>query len=158
MLNREIKKQIDAFNNLVKNAESATNESIELQSEWARYLCIVAAGLVENAIKELFGEYVREKTSAPASRYIVGSLSKIHNPKVEKFLEVASAFNPAWKDELKAFGEIDGKSDAINSIMGHRHLIAHGKYKDANISMVRIKNYFERSVELLEFLETLLTQ
>ena len=45
----------------------------------------------------------------------------------------------------------EGRKDAIDSIMANRHLIAHGK--NSGISLVRVKDYLEKSIEVIEFIE-----
>jgi hypothetical protein len=151
--NREINRQIQAFNSLKDRALSACGDSTELRSEWARYLCIIASGILENAIAELYSEFAKQKFAEPAARFVSETVSRIQNPKTEKFLNVTGAFNASWKDKLEAYCNENGRGDAINSIMGQRHLIAHGRYKDSTISIARVDEYFKKSVEVLEFIE-----
>jgi hypothetical protein len=153
MHNREISRQFQRLHDLIKRSDEATAGTIELQSHWARYLCILSAGLLENAIKEIYIEYAQSQVSRPIANFISTLLSPIRNPKSQKFLEIAAAFNPAWKDELETHLNDDGRGDAIDSIMNHRHLIAHGKSHNSNISLVQIKDYLAKAQEVLEFIE-----
>lgn len=153
MQNRKIKSQIQAFDSLVARAISACGESVEMRAEWSRYLCVVAAGILENAIKELYGDFATNKVSAPLARFVGSSLSPIRSPRTQKFLEVAGAFNKEWADELSAFVQHEGGQEAIDSIMLQRHLIAHGRYKESRISMAQIQDYFARAVRVLELIE-----
>ena len=78
-------------------------------------------------------------------------LARIQNPKISKFLEVAGSFRVEWKDQLETFVNDGGRREAVNSIMSNRHLIAHGK--DSTISLVQVKEYLAKSVEVIEFIE-----
>jgi RiboL-PSP-HEPN len=153
MHNREIARQFQRLQALIKKCDEATAENIELQAHWAKYLCILSAGLLENAIKEIYMDYARNQTSRPIASFISSILSPIRNPKSQKFLEIAMSFNPLWKDELEKYLSDEGRGDAIDTIIGNRHLIAHGKGHNSNISLVQIKEYVAKAEEVLEYIE-----
>jgi hypothetical protein len=153
MHNREITRQFQRLQDLIKKAVEATDGSIELQSHWAKYLCVLSAGLLENAIKEIYIEYAHNQVSKPIANFISSIFSPIRNPKSQKFLEIATAFNPIWKGELENYLNDYGRGDAIDSIMNQRHLIAHGKGHNSNISLVQIKEYITKAEQVLEFIE-----
>jgi hypothetical protein len=152
MINRNVDKQILALKNLIKYTDTATDESIELMSHWAKYICILAAGLLENAIKEIYSDFIISASSKPVANYATSVLTKIQNPKSSKYIEIAGKFNIIWAKELTEYLEKDGRGDAIDSIMANRHLIAHGKY--SGITMTRIKEYIEKSLEVIDFIES----
>ena len=87
----------------------------------------------------------------PVANYTSSVLSRIQNPKPSKFIETAHAFKPKWGNDLKAFVDLDGRKEAIDSIMSNRHRIAHGK--DSGITIVRVNEYLSYSVEVLEYIE-----
>jgi hypothetical protein len=47
--------------------------------------------------------------------------------------------------------EQNKRKDAIDSIMANRHQIAHGK--DVGITVARVKEYLEKVVEIVDFIE-----
>src|SRR6185436_18880106 len=94
-----------------------------------------------------------KKTSKPIANYLSSTISPIRNPKTQKFLDVAEAFSLAWKDELENYVNINGRLEAIDSIMNQRHLIAHGKNQNSNITLGQLKEYLAKSVEVIEFIE-----
>jgi hypothetical protein len=49
------------------------------------------------------------------------------------------------------WGGTDGRRDAINSIIANRHQIAHGE--TSRITLLRLKDYFSKAVQVLEFIE-----
>ena len=122
-----------------------------MQSHWAKYICVLSAGLFENALPELYAEYAQGSANPAVALYVKTSISKIQNPKTARFIETAGAFKKEWEEELKAFADDEGRKDAVDSIMSNRHRVAHGKSSD--ISMARVKDYLKKSIELIEFIE-----
>lgn len=151
MNNQNLNRELDRLDNLFEQTAVASRHTIEMQAHWARYLCIICAGFIENGIAELYGEFVKSAASEPVARFAGRSLSRIRNPKTGKFLETAEAFNKKWKEDLKLFTEEEGRKEAIDSIMTNRHRIAHGKNSD--ISIVRLKEWFSKSLEVLDYIE-----
>ena len=154
MRNNELRRQRQRLQNVIQETENATAQNLELQSHWAKYICVLSAGFLENAIKELYSEFARRTVSQPLSNFVESNLSSISNPKSKRFLETAGAFKSEWKDELENFLNDEGRREAIDSIMNQRHLIAHGKLHNSNITIVQIKDYLSKAVEVLEFIET----
>ncbi|MBF8294531.1 MAG: hypothetical protein HW389_1076 [Bacteroidetes bacterium] len=56
-----------------------------------------------------------------------------------------------WGEELLKFVSVDGRKEALDTIIANRNRIAHGE--DSGITIVRIKEYLEKSIEVLEFVE-----
>jgi hypothetical protein len=153
MRNRKISVQLQRLDSLINRSEEATDQNIELQSDWARYICVLAAGLLENAIKEIYLEFARANVIAPLANFVSSNVTPIRSPKTLRFLSTAGAFSEAWKTELQQFVTEDGRGDAIDSIMANRHLIAHGQYQDSRISLAQIKEYLRKAIEVLVFIE-----
>lgn len=151
MLNRELNRQLQSLEQLFQRTAAASDSDIELQAHWAKYLCVLSAGFLENALSELFAEFVKSAASEHVANYAVRTLSRISNPKAEKFFQTARAFKHSWGDDLQHFMDENGRKEAINSIMDQRHKIAHGKNSD--ISIVRLRGYLDRAVEVLNFIE-----
>lgn len=153
MQNREILRQIVRLRSLVAKTREASDGNIELQAHWAKYLCVVSAGLLENTIQVLYSEYAERQVSRPVTNFVSKTLSQIRNPKAERFLETAQHFKSDWSDELGAFLEDNGRKEAINSIIGQRYLIAHGRESDSTITVAQISNYIEKAIEVIEKIE-----
>jgi hypothetical protein len=151
MKNGELEIQHKKIQNLFKETTNATGGDMELQAHWAKYLCILSAGFLENAICEVYIDFVKSKAPQPIAQYTSSVLRKIQNPRASKFEEVAKSFKESWGNDLKDFLQENGRKDAIDSIMQNRHLIAHGK--NSGITVVRIKEWFEKSVEVVIFIE-----
>jgi hypothetical protein len=153
MQNREIARQIQRICELQRRTSEACGENIEIQSDWAKYLCIIGAGLLENAIKELYSEYAAAQVSKPVANFVSATLDKIRNPKAQRFLEIAAAFNTNWKEELETFMQDQGRGDAIDSIINNRHKIAHGQERNSQVTVSQVKDWLSKVIEVLEFIE-----
>lgn len=151
MKSRELNKQLQRLKWLIDQSSCFDGDKLELQSHWARYLCVLVSGFLENALSEVYSEYAKACANGSVSNFVESNLSKIQNPKSKKFLETAKAFNPDWEEKLSAYIEDNGRKDAIDAIMANRHLIAHGK--DSGISLARVKDYLKKAVEVIEFIE-----
>ena len=134
---------------LFSSARSLDSEP-EIQSHWARYLCVLTAGFVEQGIRTIVSEYCRHKASPQVLRFVQARLHKFQNPKMGKILEIVGQFDNDWKVRLEAqcLGEL---KDAIDSIMANRNSIAHGR--DTNIGLVSIRDYYQRAKRVLEHIE-----
>ena len=152
MNNREVARQKQRLDSLFQSTQGASSNDLTLQSHWARYLCILVAGFLENALKEIYSEYIKSKASKPIVDYAVHHLMSLQNPKAQRFLDLAGSFQREWRKELEEFISEKGRKDAIDSIMKNRHEIAHGK--DTGITIARIKTYFDLSIEVVEFIES----
>jgi len=151
MQNQEVSKQIQRLRDLFTKTSEACGGNIEIQAHWAKYLCIRAAGLLENALPEIYSSFVAGAAPTPIANFAGKQLDKIQNPKTPKFIEVARSFKPVWGDELQQFVDDNGRREAIDSIMSNRHRIAHGE--DSGITVVQVKGYLDKAVEVLEFVE-----
>jgi RiboL-PSP-HEPN len=151
MENRELRAQLQRISSLVERSGEASNHNIELMAHWARYLCILVAGFLENAIAEIYGEFAKSASSEHVASYVRSELERIRNPNADRFLLTARSFRTSWAEELDEFLEKNGGKDAIDSIMANRHLIAHGR--NSGISMSRVKDYLKRILQVLDFIE-----
>ena len=110
------------------------------------------AGFLENAISEVYTDFVKQSASPQVASYTIATLQKIQNPKSTKFIETAKKFKKEWATQLDAFfKEDESRKTAIDSIMNNRNNIAHGK--NSSISVIQVKNYLEKSIEVIEFIE-----
>lgn len=124
---------------------------LELQSHWAKYLCILCAGFLENSLTEIYAEYARNSANEAVAGYVARQLDRIQNPNAQKILDTTYQFNKSWGDMLNSHIAQDGRKEAIEAIMTNRHKIAHGE--DSNITISRVKEYLAKIVVVVEFME-----
>jgi len=128
----------------------AFSEDLELQAQWARYLCVLVAGFLETSIRAIYSEYARGCAAPNVASYVAARLAKFTNPNMEKVIQLTRSFNADWANglEMRTEGEI---KNAIDSIYNNRNLIAHGR--DTGISYTSIHNYYQKAVTLIEMIE-----
>lgn len=126
------------------------NDEPEMMSHWARYLCILASGYLENAINYYFSEFARTKSHEYVSNYVKDTLKDFMNPKMAKILALTESFSKEWKEKLESFVEGERK-DAIDSIVANRNNIAHGR--QIGLTVTRMKRYFDKSQEVVDFIK-----
>ena len=149
----ELVRQAAALKHLLKRVgHDQTTRSLEMQAHWARYLCVLTSGFIENIVRVIFSEYVRKNSySQPVVRYTTKQLDSIQNPRSDRIVTVAGAFDPGWGRAVENFLGEQYRSDAINAIMSNRHLIAHAR--SSNITIGQVTLYLGKIIELAEFLE-----
>ena len=151
MKNRELSRQLQVLKNLFGKVKDLPDEDIEIISHWAKYLCVLSAGFLENSLSEVYIDFSARAASPHVANFARESLSRIQNPRADRFIQVTSSFNKSWGDNLTSFFEENGRTEAVNAIMTHRHKIAHGQTSD--ISYHRLRDYFDKAVEIVEFIE-----
>jgi RiboL-PSP-HEPN len=155
MKNRELSRQQDELSRLFDKTKDFEEKgmSIDIISHWAKYLCVLCAGFLENSLAEIYIDYSSRVANPKVANFSRVSLERINNPKTEMFLRVTNYFDKAWGTSLEAYVEENGRRQAIDSIMSHRHRIAHGK--DSDITIYRLSDYYKKSVEVVTYIETL---
>ena len=153
MQNSQLRSQLDSLTSLLDRTDDATGGNIELMGHWGRYLCVLVAGFLENALTGLYSSYVVRVANEPVANYSIRKLENIINPKANRFVETAGSFRTEWGEELKAFLNDDGarRKNAIDSIMNNRHQIVHGEA--TGISIVYVRAYLSDCVDVVEFIE-----
>ena len=149
----ELSRQTAALRQLIKRVgHDPSTRALEMQGHWARYVCVLTSGYVENVVRDIYGQYIRKNSySGPVIRYTTRQLDGIQNPRPEKLVQIAAAFDPNWGRALESYLNHNYRSDAVNAIMTNRHLIAHGR--SSNITVGQISLYLGKVVEVAEFME-----
>lgn len=149
----ELVRQASVLKSLVKRVgHEPSTRALEMQAHWSRYLCVLTSGFVENIVRVIFSEYVRKNSYSPlVVRYTTKQLDGIQNPRADRIVKVAAAFDAAWGRDLESFLAQQYRSDAINAIMSNRHLIAHGR--SSNITIGQVTLYLGKIIEMAEYLE-----
>lgn len=153
MKSKELNRQAATLRQLIKRAgHDPSTRALEMQGHWARYICVLTSGYVENSVRDIYGQYIRKNSySTPVIRYTAKQLDGIQNPRPDRLIKLAASFDPTWGRALEQYLDQDFRSDAINSIMSHRHLIAHGR--SSNITVGQIDQYLRKAIEVAEFME-----
>lgn len=137
-----ISAEIESYRKLLKHLFGKVkllSEDPELQSHWARYLCILVSGYIEVSVRAIYADYARTKAVPNIANFIENHLKGFQNPNMDKILELSRRFNPEWSEFLQAATEGELK-DSVDSVVAVRNQIAHGK--SVGITYARISRYY----------------
>jgi RiboL-PSP-HEPN len=129
---------------LMKRAANPDLEGLVI-SATCQHICVLMAGALETAIKELLAGYCVAKSTPRVAAYSTKRISTFQNADPAKICEVIRQFDPKWSDDIEVFWDEEIK-DHIGSIVGNRHLIAHGR--PTEVSLARIREW-RRSLQKL---------
>ena len=139
------RKRIDA---LFAKASDLSHDP-ELLSHWAKYLCVLICGFIENSVELCLVEYCKKRGDENVNNFVSTQLKSFQNPKMGKILELFGSFSKTWETELKT--DTEGRIlDAVNSIVANRHMIAHGG--TSHLSMSSLQGYYGDVVRAVEIM------
>ena len=152
---REIELRRRALNSAFDRARSlsAVANAEAVQADYARYLCVLVSGFVEKATVELILEYAQDKAARPIQSYLDANLRRLTNVDKDRLLRTIGALDATWQEKLDQFID-DKRQQALNSIVGLRHDIAHGG--GGGISLNQVAQYWTTIQEIVDYLNTLL--
>ena len=131
---------------------SSLNSDPEMQSHWAKYLCVRVSGFLEVAVSTIYKKYAKNKASPFFVNYVERQLSSFQNPKMEKILNITRSFNPKWAEDIELeLSKNTEIKDSIDSIVEVRNKIAHGE--NIGITYSKMKGYYKNALKLVNLLE-----
>ena len=127
-------------------------DSLELRSDFAKYLCVLVSGYIETALAQMIQEHARQNGSPTPQRFVESKMDKFTNANPQKIIELLGSFDKEWRREIEKFLVGDQK-DAISSIVKNRHLIAHGR--DSQITYHNIRDYYGKAQRVVDRVQEL---
>jgi len=124
----------------------------EIDSYLAKYLCIISSGFLEESVRNIFGQFVKNKSHLYVANYVDDRLYYFQNAKADEIIKLAYSFSKKWGDDLKDY-MTDERKDSINTIVNNKNLIAHGK--NSGITYSAMQKNWENSKEVVEFIKLL---
>ena len=126
---------------------------VELLSDFARYLCVLVSGQVEQTTIELLIEYARTHSDPRIQRHLERSVRQVTNLNAQRLIDVVGTLDPVWRSELEKF-IVDEYKDALDGIVDLRNRVAHGRYVGVTLSRaneyyMRIKKIIDRVADLV---------
>ena len=97
----ELVRRLQVLESLINKANGATAGDLELQAHWAKYLCVIVAGFLEAALREVYVAFTQKSASPQVAAFAISTLSGIQNPKAHRFIEIAKAFKSEWGEETR---------------------------------------------------------
>jgi len=151
MNNKIVGQKKQRLDNLFKAIKAESWEE-EIQSHWAKYLCVLVSGFIETSIRVLLSEYARKRSAKEVANYVESNLENFRNPNMERICILVGNFNPEWRQNLE--NTIDEEvRGAINSIVANRNRIAHGEW--VGVTLITIEDYYKRSLRMIDLIESL---
>jgi hypothetical protein len=149
----ELNRQAAKLRQLIRRVgHDPTTHALEMHAHWAKYICVLSAGYIENIVRDVYGNYVKSHSySAAVIRYAKNQIDWVQNPNSEKLIAIARSFDDKWGRDLESYLAQEYRKDAVNSIISNRNLIAHGR--DSDITVARISQYLDKVKEVAEFME-----
>jgi hypothetical protein len=121
----------------------------EVISHWAKYLCILTSGLLENSIRIIVAHYSLINSNPCVASYVRNSIERVTNLNTEKIRQLLGAFSKDW-GKIFENSISEEQKDAIDSIYANRNSIVHGR--SVGITLVRIKDYYKNIHEVLDWI------
>jgi hypothetical protein len=143
-----LKQRLDAT---FKRAEQVGSD-LELQSDFARYLCILVSGYLERAATELVLEHCRRNSSPSIQRFVESRTRSLTNLNSERFQQLFGSLNPDWQQDIKIFLG-DERKDAIDSVVSLRNTIAHGG--SVGVTYNQVSKYYEQIQKVIDHVANL---
>lgn len=143
-----LKQQLDAtFKRL-----GGVGSDLELQSDFARYLCILVSGYLEKSVYELVVEHARKTHAQSLQRFVDQRTKNFTNAKSQKLYNLLGDFDPEWRSLLEAHlaGEL---KDAVDSVVALRNNIAHGQ--SVGLTYARVSDYYSRIKRVIDYIADL---
>ena len=130
----------------------SSSEDLELQADFAKYLCVLVSGFFENAIVALVLHYVEQRGAPEIASFVERQLDRWTNPNVEKIATLFAAFDPTWRASLEGY-LVDERKESVNSLVALRHKIAHGE--SVGTSLAQIKAHYQVILGVVDHLADL---
>jgi RiboL-PSP-HEPN len=127
-------------------------DDAELLSDLARYLCVLVAGFLEQAVIELTLEHVRNHSQASVQAYAEYRLRQFTSANTQRITDLMGTFDSAWRTDLESF-LVDEHKAAVDSVINLRHNISHGRY--VGVTLATIKEYYPRVKQVIDHIADL---
>src|SRR5580658_5481162 len=75
----------------------------ELLSDFARYLCVLVSGYLEQAVIELALEHVRQRSNTSVQKYVEARLRRFTNANCQRILNLLGSFDSDWRLEMESY-------------------------------------------------------
>lgn len=143
----------DALDATFARASKIDTGEIELRADFARHLCVLVSGFIDQTVKIYTVEYVRKRSSETVANHVSQSIVNLTNLKPQKLINHLLSFDPKWKPELETLIAEERKA-AVDSVITLRHGIVHGRPGDVTIA--RMNDYYAEVVKVMSGIRALM--
>ena len=122
----------------------------DIQADYARYLCILVTGFLEQAVVRVILNYVDAVGDPSLSRYVAETLRRPGSMQAGEIMRLVGSFNEDWRTQLEKKLTTRHR-DAIGSVYASRNKIAHGE--DVDLAYRQVRDDYHLVREAVDFLE-----
>lgn len=122
----------------------------DIQADYARYLCILVTGYLEQAVVGVVLDYVDALGDASLSRYVAETLRRPGSMHAQSILQLVGRFNEDWEAQLDQKLTTRHR-EAIGSVYASRNKIAHGE--DVDLGYRQVRGDYDLVREAIAFIE-----
>lgn len=142
-------KRIDLEIQRLFDLAKGTAISDDLRSIISRYICVLASSYLEASLRETISEFIGSRASGSVVNFTDSHLRRIPNPSKQSIIDLVGRFGDRSRKEFeKAFNE--RQRAAIDSIRSNRNQIAHGPPTSVNLSITRMKQYYDDARDVVK--------
>lgn len=129
---------------------------LEVQAHWAKYICVLISGYLEQAIKEILLEHVIANSQTRVRRYVETGWPNSKNMKADAIREVLDQFDTSWGEKFDVWVKTNERKKEVNEIIRWRNDIAHGNEANTNnVTRGSVAKKFGVACDLIDFIESL---
>ncbi len=128
---------------------SKLNYDEELVSHWARYLCVLTSGMLEQSLRIMLSDYATRHANDEVARHSHKHVQRLTNLNNERLCELLGSFSAEWRKAFEASVRDEQKA-AVDSLVANRNEIVHGR--NVGITINRVRDYYKRSLEVVEWI------
>lgn len=149
------KSRLDASFARAEETIRASDWDASLQSDLAKYLCVLLSGYAEVCVEDILRDYASTKGDARLRRQVGHTLDRFNNPKPGQINALLATFDAEWAAKLDDFFLSRQECrDALSSVVDHKNKIAHGD--DSQVSFHTLKSeWLPTVIETMQFIETM---
>lgn len=133
-------------------------EEPEEQAHWAKYLSVLISGYLEQSVKEILLEFTASHEAIRLGHYIEATWPESRNMKTSNIKDILEQFEHSWGVRfVEWLAANDQYKSEINSLIGSRNDVAHGKEANTtNVTLRSTKQRLKIAFEVVEYLEGLI--
>ena len=137
----------DKLDAVFERSKKIDIQEFELRADFARHLCVLVSGFLDQSIKNFTTEYVRKRSTPEVTRHVTRSIKNLTNLKTEKITQHLLSFNQEWQPKVATLLS-DERKAAIDSVINLRNGIAHGQPDD--MTLARIEGYYREIIKAID--------
>ncbi|MFI7594583.1 HEPN domain-containing protein [Micromonospora sp. NPDC049359] len=142
-----LKKELEE---LYIRADPRAIDDPELAADLGQYLCLRVSGYLEQATAVILRDFCSKNSWGFVQQFANSWLDRMPNLSSDALLKMVRRFDGSWADELEAFLAVEERRNSLNSLVGIRNGVAHGKQQ--GLSRKQAWEYFEVAEAIIEWL------